>query len=130
MKIVNRKVIGQINISCTLSEFDQLKELFLRHVNILVVCENKLDEIFPSFQFHTNGFSLPYRLDKNYNGGDVMIFVKEYIPNLWQNIIFQVMMKVFLLNLISENQNGFSLVLIINLYKMLYLYWWSSRYLE
>ena len=45
------------------------------------VCETKLDETFPSSQFHMDGFSLPYRLDRNRNGGGVMIFVKEDIPS-------------------------------------------------
>ena len=28
-----------------------------------------------------DGFSLPYRLDRNHNGGGVMIFVKQDIPS-------------------------------------------------
>ena len=41
------------------------------------------------------GFSLPYRLDRNCNGGGVMIFVREDIPSkLLTNIISQVMLKV------------------------------------
>ena len=47
----------------------------------MVVCETKLDEIFPSSQFHMDEFSLPYRLDRNRDGGGVMIFVKEDIPS-------------------------------------------------
>ena len=58
-----------------------MKELVLKHVDILVVCETKLDETFPSSQFHMDGFSLPYRLDRNRNGGGVMIFVKEDKPS-------------------------------------------------
>ena len=69
--------IGQININSILSKFNLLKELVLKHVDILVVCEIKLDETFPSSQFHMAGFSLPYRLDRNRNSGGVMIFVKE-----------------------------------------------------
>ena len=42
-----------------------------------MVCETKLDEALPNFQFHMDGFSFPYRLDGNRNGGDVMIIVKE-----------------------------------------------------
>ena len=44
-----------------------------------MVCEAKLDGIFPNAQFHIEGFSLPYRLDKKCNGRCVMIFVKEDI---------------------------------------------------
>ena len=81
MKNVNKTIIGQININFISSIFDQLKELILKHVDVLVVCEIKLHETFPSSQFHMDGFSLPYRLDRNRNGGGVMIFVKEDIPS-------------------------------------------------
>ena len=81
LKNVNKTITGQININSISSKFNQLKELVLKHVDILVVCETKLDETFPSSQFHMDGFSLPYRLDRNRNGGGVMIFIKEDIPS-------------------------------------------------
>ena len=81
LKNVNKTIVGQININSISSKFNQLKELVLKHVDILVVCETKLDETFPSSQFHMDGFSLPCRLDRNRNGGGVMIFVKEDIPS-------------------------------------------------
>ena len=81
LKNVNKIIIGQININSISSKFNQLKELVLKHVDILVVCETKLDETFPSSQFHMDGFSLPHRLDRNRNRGGVMIFVKEDIPS-------------------------------------------------
>ena len=62
-------------------KLNQLKELVLKQVDILVICETKLDETFRSSQFHMDGFSLPYRLDRNRNGGGVMIFVRENIPS-------------------------------------------------
>ena len=80
LKNVNKTIIGQININSILSKFSKLKELILKHIDILVVCEPKL-ETFPRSQFHIDGFSLPYRLDRNRNSGGVMIFVKEDIPS-------------------------------------------------
>ena len=56
---VNKTIIGQIKINSILSKFNQLKELVLKHVDILVACETKLDETFPNSQFHMDGFSLP-----------------------------------------------------------------------
>ena len=81
LKNGNKIIIGQVNINSILSKFNQLKELVLKHVDILVICETKLDETFPSSQFHMDGFSLPYRLDRNRNGKGVMIFVREDIPS-------------------------------------------------
>ena len=61
LKNVNKVIIGQININSTSFKFNQLKELVLKHVDILVVYETKLDKTFPNSQFHMNSFSLPYR---------------------------------------------------------------------
>ena len=49
----------------------------LKHVDILVICETKLDETFPNSQFHMNGFPWPYRPHRNSNVEDVITFVKE-----------------------------------------------------
>ena len=81
LKSVNKAIIRKININSIWSKFKQLKELVLKHVDVLVICETKLDETFPSSQFSVDGFSLPYRLDRNRNGGGVMIFVTEDIPS-------------------------------------------------
>ena len=81
LKNFKKAVIGQININSISSKFNQLKELVLKHVDLLVLCETKLDETFPSSQFYMDGFSLRYRLDRNPNGGGITIFVKEDIPS-------------------------------------------------
>ena len=81
LKNVNKAIIGQININSISYKFNQLKELVLKHVDILVVCEIMLDEIFLNSQFHMDGFSLPYRLERNCNGGGVMSFIKEDTPS-------------------------------------------------
>ena len=81
LKNVNKTIKGQVNVNYVLSKFNHLKELVLKDVDILVIYETKLDETFPSSQFHMNGFSLPYRLDRNCHGGGVMIFVRKDIPS-------------------------------------------------
>ena len=45
-----------------------------------MVSETKLDESFPQGQFKISGFSRPFRLDRNSNGGGIMLFVREDIP--------------------------------------------------
>ena len=56
LKNVNNTKIKQININSISVKFNQLKELVLKHVDILVVCETKLDETFPNSQFHVDGW--------------------------------------------------------------------------
>ena len=81
LKNVNKTIIGQINANFISSKFNQLKKLVLKHIDILVVCESKLDETFLSSKFYMDGFSLPYRLNRNCHGGGVTIFVKEDLPS-------------------------------------------------
>ena len=39
--------------------------------------ETKLDESFPARKFLINGYTLPYRLDRN----DILLYVREVIPS-------------------------------------------------
>ena len=60
-----------------------MKDIVLQHIDILVLTETKLDDTSPTAQFLVNGFSEPYRLDKNRNGGmgEGMIYIREDIPS-------------------------------------------------
>ena len=77
IKNVNRLVIGHLNINSIRGKFESLKEIIQNYIDILVVSESKLDESFPPAQFKIDGYDLPYRKDRNKNGGGVMIFVRE-----------------------------------------------------
>ena len=50
-------------------------------LDILIITETKLDDTFPVSQFHIDGFSKPYRLDRDRNGGGVIIYVRVDIPS-------------------------------------------------
>ena len=51
------------------------------YVDILLVLETKTDDSFPQGHFIIDGFSVPYRLDRNCLSGSLMLFVKEDIPS-------------------------------------------------
>ena len=80
LKNPNRLVIGQININSLRNKWEQLVSLTKDNVDILVVTETKLDESFPKKQFTMEGYHLPFRVDRDNNGGGVMVIVKEHIP--------------------------------------------------
>ena len=121
LKNISKTILGQININSISSNFDQLKELVLKHV--LVVWETKLDELFPNSQFHMDGFSLPYRLDGNRIGGGVMIFVKEDIPsNLLTKHNFPSDVEGLLAELNFRKSNGFSFAFVTHLHKMISIF--------
>ena len=47
----------------------------------LVITETKKDSTFPLHQFEIQGYSKPYRFDRNSNGGDVFMYVWEDISS-------------------------------------------------
>ena len=72
---VNKVIIGNLNIDSLSNKFDQLIEIVLKYVDVVVTMEIKLDDTFLTSQFLVTGFSVPYRLDQNINGGGIMIFI-------------------------------------------------------
>ena len=78
---MNRLLIGNLNINSISNKFDQLKLLVRGKVDSLVITETKLDSTFPTSQFLIEGYSEPYRFDRNRNGGGVLIYVREDIPS-------------------------------------------------
>ena len=56
---------------------DQIKG----NIDVLLVSETKIDDSFPIGNFLIDGFSTPYRLDRNSNGGGLMLFVREDISS-------------------------------------------------
>ena len=81
IKNVNRIVIGTLNINSLSSKFDQLKAIIGKNIDILLIQETKLDASFPKEQFVIEGYSAPYRLDRNRDGGGILIYVREDIPS-------------------------------------------------
>ena len=79
----NRLIIGQLNINSLRYKFDALKTIIRGKMDILVITETKLDDTFPTNQFLIDGFSLPYRFNRDRRGdkgGGVFIYVREDIP--------------------------------------------------
>ena len=50
-------------------------------VDILLISETKLDPSFQIAQFCIDGYTPPYRLDRNGNGGGIILYVREDIPS-------------------------------------------------
>ena len=78
---LNNIIIGNFNINSLPNKFDDLKLIVTGIFDILVITETKLDNSFPDNQFKIDGFSIPYRLDRNLYGGGVIIYVREDIPS-------------------------------------------------
>ena len=42
-------------------------------IDVLMVLETKIDDSFPPAQFMTDGFSMPYRRNRNAQGGGILV---------------------------------------------------------
>ena len=72
--------MGYLNINSIVGKFDHFKVLIENNIDILVLTETKIDASFPNAQFRIDGFSAPFRLDRNRFGGGAIIYVREDIP--------------------------------------------------
>ena len=109
LRNINKVIIGNINIKAFPDKFERLKELVMKY-NVLVIAETKLDNSFPTSQFLQKDFAEPLRLDRNRNGGGIMIYIRDDIPRtLLLKHIFQVTLKVYSYNSILGNANGYNL---------------------
>ena len=75
-----RLVIGHININSIENKFDSLASLVKDKVDIIMISETKIDDSSPQNQFLMEGYSVPFRLDRNSVGGGIMIYIRDDIP--------------------------------------------------
>ena len=80
IKHVNKLIIAHLNINSLRNKFEFLGEFIRDKVDVLMISEIKIDESFPLGQFKINGFNAQFRLDRNSNGGGIMLFVRKDIP--------------------------------------------------
>ena len=78
---LNKIIIGHLNINSLRNKFDFLVTQVKGSIDILMILETKLDESFPIGQFLMDGYRDPFRLDRNENGGGILLYVREDIPS-------------------------------------------------
>ena len=89
LKNINRVSIGQININSLRNKFEYPNSMVNGFLDILLVTEFKIDDFFPTAQFHIQRYSTPFRLDRNSHGGGILLYDLEDIPaKLINNINF------------------------------------------
>ena len=73
-------IFGTLNINSIRNKFQCLRDVLTDDlVDILTICESKLDASFPKTQFHVDGFSV-FRQDSSSNSGGVMVYMRSDIP--------------------------------------------------
>ena len=104
----NKVIFGNLNIKSLPNKFGQLRRFVLKYVDVLVVTETKLDDNFLTSQFLVTEFSVAYRLDRNRNGGGIMIFIHDDIPSkVLTKHVFPDDIEGLLLSRVLEKLSGY-----------------------
>ena len=79
LKYPQNPTIAQININSIGNKFEILVSLVTSDIDILTISERKIDESFPLSQFMIDGFSMPYRRDRNAHGCGILVYCRNNI---------------------------------------------------
>ena len=83
LKNPNKLIRAQLNINSLRNKFDSLTRMLHNNLDILFISETKIDSSFPTTLFQI-GYTT-YRLDRNANGGGILLYIREDIPSTLLN---------------------------------------------
>ena len=78
---LNKLVVAHLNINSLRLKFDSPVQKITGNVDILMISKTKLDNSFTEGQFLIEGYSKPYRIDRNCNGGGITLYVRANFPS-------------------------------------------------
>ena len=78
---MNKLIFAHLNINSIRNKSEELISQVKGTVDVLMISETKIDGSFPIANFLIDGFSQPYRIDRNSSGGGIMLYVREDIPS-------------------------------------------------
>ena len=78
---MNKLIFAHPNINSIRNKFEQLISQVKGTTDVLMISETKIDDSFPISNFLIDGFSQPYRIDRNFSGGGITLYVQEDIPS-------------------------------------------------
>ena len=79
LKNIDRIILGHININSIRHKIGLLGDMIHDRIDILLISETKIDKSFPNEQFRLKGFGDPYRLDRNCDGGGLLLYFRKDI---------------------------------------------------
>ena len=79
LKNCDRIIIGHLNINSIRNKLGLLGDMIQDKIDILLVSETKINSSFPKEQFRLNGYGDPYRLDRNTEGGGLLLYFRNDI---------------------------------------------------
>ena len=81
IKNLNKIIVGHLNINSIRNKFDFFAHQVQCNIDILLISETKLDESFPPGQFLLDGYNVPFRSDRDGNGGGILLFIRQDITS-------------------------------------------------
>ena len=72
-------IIGHLNINHVTNKFEPFVSLVKDKLDIALLSETKIDKSFPPNQFTLEGYSNPFRRDRNKHGGGLVLYVRNDI---------------------------------------------------
>ena len=94
VKNVGNIIIAELNINSLRNKFDSLVELVRGKVDVLVICETKLDKTFTKNTFLIDGYKKPYRKDRNGDGGALLSMYEQIFQVRKKRTIFPLMYTI------------------------------------
>ena len=80
-KCPDKLIMGHLSINSVRNKFNTLSLIVKDNVDILMISETKLDDLFLTAKFLFHGFSTPYRLDRNSKDGTILLYIREDIQS-------------------------------------------------
>ena len=78
---MNRSIFLHLNINTIWNKFDSLVTIVNTNKDVFLISETKIDSCFLTAQFHIEGYTTPYKLDRDIHGGGRPLKIREDIPS-------------------------------------------------
>ena len=76
---LNNVIVGHLNVNSISNKLDAIKTIIIGNTDIMIFSETKLDASHPMTEIVIDGFRKPFRLDRNSDGGGILIYVRSDI---------------------------------------------------
>ena len=78
---MNKLIFAHLNINSIRNKFEELIIQVKGTVDVLMISETKIDDSVAILNFLIDGFSQPYRIDRNSSAGGIILYIREDIPS-------------------------------------------------
>ena len=75
----DKLILGHVNINSIRNKLDSLVYMLDQNIDFFLISETKLNDSFPLTQFKIEGFTTPYRYNRNDKGGGHLLYIMEDI---------------------------------------------------